>query len=111
MNKEEALYWINLCCLNNILLNKNTEEKILEARDIIIKILESENNQQKEGEWLPFEYDYTDYGDENVHILPKGSETHWEEYWAPEYVCSQCGYRHHMRKFCPNCGARMKGGE
>jgi predicted RNA-binding Zn-ribbon protein involved in translation (DUF1610 family) len=32
------------------------------------------------------------------------------EYWAEEYQCSICGAKDHWHNFCPNCGAKMKGG-
>lgn len=33
-----------------------------------------------------------------------------QEYWAEEYQCSICGEKDHWHNFCPNCGAKMKGG-
>ena len=34
------------------------------------------------------------------------------QYEPSEYQCSICGYvRTVKHKFCPNCGAKMKGGE
>ena len=62
----------------------------------------------KQGEWIPFEWD-ENY--KNKILLSKGSDSHMEEYWAEEFVCSVCGNEHHWRKYCPNCGARMKEGD
>ena len=58
----------------------------------------------KHGEWIPFEWD--ENWKEKI-LLPKGSDSHMEEYWAEEFVCSVCGDEHHWRKYCPNCGAKM----
>ena len=34
------------------------------------------------------------------------------QYEPSEYECSNCGYRRTvLHKYCPNCGAKMKGGE
>lgn len=45
----------------------------------------------------------------------KQSEGEWiyQEYSMGHYVgkCSLCECEADMTKFCPNCGARMKGGE
>ena len=64
--------------------------------------------EHKQGEWIPFEWD--ENYKEKV-LLPKGSDSHMEEYWDEEFVCSVCGNEHHWRKYCPNCGARMKEGD
>lgn len=34
-----------------------------------------------------------------------------QEYWAEEYQCSICEAKDHWHNYCPNCGAKMKGGE
>ena len=57
------------------------------------------------GEWIPFEWDPC-Y--KTKISLPKGSDSHMEEYWAEEFMCSVCGKAHHARDFCPNCGADMR---
>ena len=64
------------------------------------------------GEWKPFVYDYDPSIGEN-HTRPprEGEEQHWEEYWAPEYICSVCGAKNHKTHFCPWCGADMRKGE
>ena len=73
--------------------------------DMAIKALE----ERQTGKWIPYERKYN----ENTHdyekvILPEGSETEMEEYWGEEYICSNCGYAHHRRSYCPHCGARME---
>jgi hypothetical protein len=64
-----------------------------------------------QGEWLPFKYDYDDeHGDGNyTKIIKDADQTHWEEYWAPEFVCSNCYSKNHKAAFCPHCGAKMGG--
>ncbi|MBQ1294164.1 MAG: hypothetical protein IIY21_09005 [Clostridiales bacterium] len=57
------------------------------------------------GEWIPFEWD-SNY--KTKIPLPKGSDSHMEEYWDEEFMCSVCGKAHHARNFCPNCGADMR---
>lgn len=48
---------------------------------------------QREGEWLV-----------------KWRST-FPQYEPSEYECSNCGYRRTvLHKYCPNCGAKMKGG-
>lgn len=66
------------------------------------------HEEPKQGEWIPFEWDENF---KNMILLPKGSDSHMEEYWAEEFVCSVCGNEHHWSKYCPNCGARMKEGD
>lgn len=62
----------------------------------------------KQGEWIPFEWD--ENWKEKI-LLTKGSDSHMEEYWAEEFVCSVCGEEHHWSKYCPNCGSRMRSPE
>ena len=39
-------------------------------------------------------------------------EWDFEPYFYTDYTCSVCGDREqNKRHFCPNCGAKMKGGE
>ena len=57
------------------------------------------------GDWIPFEWD-SNY--KTKIPLPKGSDSHMEEYWDEEFICSVCGKAHHARNFCPNCGADMR---
>jgi rubrerythrin len=55
------------------------------------------------------------------HGYRKQSEGEWvqSEDWQYDYICSVCGNTAHkgdygnydsLSKFCPNCGAKMKGG-
>ena len=57
------------------------------------------------GEWIAFEWN--DNYSKKIP-LPKGSDSHMEEYWDEEFMCSVCGKAHHARNFCPNCGADMR---
>ena len=45
----------------------------------------------------------------------KQSEGEWKKLYekAPRYVCTSCNHLFNNKeyKYCPNCGARMKGGE
>lgn len=45
----------------------------------------------------------------------KQSEGEWVKKYekAPRYVCTSCNHLFNNKdyKFCPNCGAKMKGGE
>ena len=49
-----------------------------------------------------------------INALNKEKVGHWipcqkfEEYWDAEYLCSECGYSHHARPYCPNCGTLME---
>lgn len=67
-----------------------------------------EKAQRPHGEWIPFEWD--DKYSTKIP-LPKGSDSHMEEYWDEEFMCSVCGKAHHARNFCPNCGADMREGD
>jgi len=49
MTNKEVMHWINVCCLNYILTDPDSEEKVLEARDVISQLIknnykDSENN-------------------------------------------------------------------
>ena len=63
--------------------------------------VEAEEPNPHQGEWV-YETRDDDYGD----IVIRGIKV---------YKCSKCGYkpneRHTNFKFCPNCGAKMKGAE
>jgi hypothetical protein len=53
---------------------------------------EKANRKQREGEWI-----WTENGDED-----------YEQFW----ICSVCNEKSYIEtKFCPDCGAKMKGGE
>lgn len=43
----------------------------------------------------------------------KGEWIHDNSHWKYRFNCSKCGYKLFEAKtnYCPNCGARMKGGE
>lgn len=45
----------------------------------------------------------------------KHREGEWKKMYdkAPRYVCTSCSHLYNNKeyKYCPNCGARMKGGE
>jgi len=60
---------------------------IYSALDLAIKALE----ERPQGEWI-------DTGD-------------MEEYWGEEYQCSICGAKDHWHRYCPRCGADMRGGK
>jgi rubrerythrin len=54
-----------------------------------------------------------------VEMLEKGYRKQIEGEWkkvydkAPRYVCTSCNHLYNNKeyKYCPNCGAKMKGGE
>lgn len=53
MTNKEVMHWINVCCLNYILTDPDSEEKVLEARDAISRLIknnykDSENNYKPE---------------------------------------------------------------
>ena len=64
------------------------------------RAIEAGYSKQSEGEWLVSEFPFTA---------------------SKKVKCSECGYIEHrgpawnicwgMHKYCPNCGAKMKGGE
>lgn len=84
------------------------------AIEALEKGCEKEQNTRPRAQWLPFRYDYdlpaNEYG-EYVQIIKDPKKTHWEEYWAPEFICSNCHAKNHNSKFCPHCGAQMERGE
>lgn len=54
---------------------------------------------------------------ENKGVNPQELKTgHWSHdgsHWKNRFICSECGYKlfDEPTNFCPNCGAKMKGGE
>lgn len=75
-----------------------------ETKEALFYATEALKEQRPHGEWIPFEWD-DNYSTKIP--LPKGSDSHMEEYWAEEFMCSVCGKAHHARDFCPNCGTPM----
>ena len=46
-----------------------------------------------------------------AHFSHGRNEHAWEEAYAPEYTCSECGFEliaYGEKNFCPNCGATME---
>ena len=46
-----------------------------------------------------------------AHFSHGRTEHAWEEAYAPEYTCSECGFEliaYGEKNFCPNCGATME---
>lgn len=43
----------------------------------------------------------------------KGEWQHDGNHWKNRFICSVCGYKlfDEPTNYCPNCGAKMKGGE
>ena len=84
----------------------------LEALDLAIKALK--NEKAKESEIIKAYTKGFDTGVETVKDeRPQGEwidTGNMEEYWSEEYRCSVCGAKNHWHNFCPNCGAKMKGG-
>lgn len=59
----------------------------------------------RRGEWLP-DYEYAEYDCDGMTPLPKPLK--FQDGWQ----CSLCGQCEHSEtKYCPNCGAKMDGGE
>jgi hypothetical protein len=79
----------------------NPEAYAIRWRDELTKAL-IEYRKQSEGEWVPCD------------VLPEDEDGEWTS-----YACSMCKhttdsyYRdvHDLSRYCPNCGAKMKGGE
>lgn len=78
-------------------------EDLCKAVDIAIKAL-SAQSERKKGKWIPHREKSREYiGTVLINVS--------YDYW----FCDECGYRvengQPMYKYCPNCGARMKGEE
>jgi len=91
MTREEALQWLTNEKWKNA--NNTYEKEWNEAFDISIEALKD----RPQGEWIE---EFNGNG--------------WNDFW--DYTCSHCGkkyiradYLYHAN-YCPNCGARMKGG-
>ena len=46
-----------------------------------------------------------------VSVHPKQRTGRWIDNKNGTYTCDSCGCKHSRSKFCPNCGARLSGGE
>ena len=64
------------------------------------------DSEQNAGEWL------------EVEVFPEVYDIEGAKTWGSKMQCDQCGFRHmaiegHMAQyhFCPNCGAKMEGGD
>ena len=77
---------------------KAVEERSFAVRDsyTVKAILRNVPSADKRGEWIPYEASLN-FGDGEGYVI--------------EHKCSACGYLwgEPDYKFCPNCGARMKG--
>ena len=67
-----------------------------QIREVAEKLYYADYCKQTKGEWV---------------FCPR-----WHDYEVDTYTCSRCGKRireeeKQKMKYCPNCGARMKGGE
>lgn len=52
------------------------------------------------GECKPMTYD-------NGYSMDRVEPGEYYEFWEPACACSECGELIPMRKFCPNCGAKI----
>ena len=86
--------------------DKSRVDEIDNAIATLVNLPSVQPEQRQYGEWIPFEW--SDNYSRKIP-LPKGSDSHMEEYWAEEFICSVCGREHHARDFCPYCGADMRG--
>lgn len=80
-------------------------ESDIEALEIAINAL----NKEKVGHWIPCKGIFDKDSDRFIHVpIKEGEDQAFEEYWAAEYLCSECGYSHHARPYCPYCGTLME---
>ena len=52
------------------------------------------------------------YAEEQINKLPSADRPtgRWVNNTNGTYTCDRCGCTHSRSKYCPNCGAKMKGG-
>lgn len=91
VNRANKNDYCNRDCYNCELVKTDTE--ILTALDMAISALENKGvnpQEPKTGHW-----------------------SHDGSHWKNRFICSECGYKlfDEPTNYCPNCGAKMKGGE
>ena len=75
------------------------------AQEEIKKIPAADVQPVRHGRWAP-DYDYTEYDRDGSTLLPEPLK--FQDGWQ----CSLCGqYAPSKTNYCPNCGAKMDGGE
>lgn len=98
--------------------DKESESKLdLISRQDAIHILAcemyAEAQRQSEGYDVGFIEDYIPEATAWMNDAPSADRPkgEWVDNTNGTYTCDQCGCKHSRSNFCPNCGARMKGGD